>query len=311
MSILFFSNDSSAGQVLSGLRSALPEIPIINFAGSSQEDRTAARYAVVWNPPDNFFDHTTGLKTIFSLAAGVDHLLNHPSLPRDIPLARLENAGMSDKMAEYVLYGVLHYQRAMNHYRQAQQNGHWDKTPRDRHAGDVHVGLLGIGAMGSVVAGRLLQNGYRVSGWSRRDKHIANVESFSGNDTLDIFIEQVDVLVCLLPLTKETTGIIDARRLQKLGTEGYLINAARGRHVDTAALVDALQQGVIQGALLDVTEPEPLPADHPLWSLSNVLITPHVAAPTQTQASIEQIAANIRRAENGEALTGKVTDAGY
>lgn len=311
MSVLFFSNDSSADLVLSGLQHALPEIPVIDFQASNREQRTAAHYAVVWNPPDNFFDDTQSLKSIFSVAAGVDHLLNHPALPANVPLARLENAGMSDKMAEYVLYGVLHYQRAMGDYLQAQSNGYWDTTRRDRHAHDVHVGILGMGAMGSVVAQRLHENGYRVSGWSRREKNISGIRSLYGRETLDGFVESVDALVCLLPLTQDTTGIVDASMLARLGPDGYFINAARGRHVDTEALVNALRQGTIKGALLDVTEPEPLPSDHALWTLPNVLITPHVAAPTQTQASIEQIAANIIRAEKGETLTGLVKPEGY
>ncbi len=311
MSILFYSNDSSADQVLSGLQAALPDIPIIDFQTSSIDQRASARYAVVWNPPENFFDDAKALRAVFSVAAGVDHLLHHPSLPEGVPLARLENAGMSEKMAEYVLYGVLHYQRSMDNYRKAQLDKQWDKTPRDRHAADIHVGILGLGAIGGVVAQRLLNNGYRVSGWSRREKQIDGVQSVYGRDALDSFVDNVDVLVCLLPLTRDTAGIIDADILKKLGPSGYLINAARGRHVDPTALIDALSQGTINGALLDVTEPEPLPPDHPLWSLPNVLITPHVAAPTQTQASIEQIAANIRRAENGDVLSGLVSAAGY
>ncbi len=315
MNIIFYSNDSSAKDVVTGLRDALPEFTVIDFQetenGENVFDPQLAQYAVVWNPPTNFFDGMTSLRGIFSLAAGVDHLLRHPALPKDVPLARLENAGMGEKIAEYVLYGVLHYQRSMDFYRAQQIAGQWATDKLDRHASNIHVGILGIGAIGRVVADRLVDNNYSVSGWSRQAKEIPNVKMFSGRNSLNAFVEAVDVLVCLLPLTDSTEGIIDSELLSRLGSNGYLINAARGKHVDTDALLQALQTGTTRGALLDVTEPEPLPSDHPLWQAPNVLITPHVAGPTQTGESIRQTAANIRRASRGEALSGLVGPEGY
>ena len=315
MNIVFYSKDSSSKDVLTGLRDAFPEDTVTDFADVSDDNNNfepqLQTYAVVWNPPDNFFDGMTSLQGIFSLAAGVDHLLRHPALPEGVPLARLENAGMGEKIAEYVLYGVLHYQRSMDFYRHQQSAGQWSKHKIDHHAQDIHVGILGTGAIGRVVADRLVNNNYTVSGWSRQQKRLPNVTMFSGRDSLNAFVDAVDILVCLLPLTDSTEGIIDTELLTRLGTNGYLINAARGKHVDTAALIKALQSGLISGALLDVTEPEPLPSDHPLWQAPNVLITPHVAGPTQTGESIRQTVENIRRATRGETLTGLVSSAGY
>jgi len=297
--------------VLKALQSAISQHAIYEFEHSTSDQRRSANYAICWTPPADFFNERSALQAIFSIAAGVDHLLNHAGLPEGVPLARLQDAGMSEKMAEYVLYGVLHHHRSMEIYRSKQNDGHWDKEDRDRHAADIQVGMLGIGAIGSVVANRLLANGYSVSAWSRSEKKINGINTCSGLQELFKFAASADVVVCLLPLTEETAHLINAEFLQQMKPGAFLINAGRGKHVDTSALVDALNSGRLSGALLDVTDPEPLPQDHALWRAPGVVITPHVAAPTQKNASIEQICANINRADRGETLTGLVKTEGY
>jgi len=311
LSIIFYSSDNNSATVLKALQQEVPQHDIYAFEQSNADQRKNAKYAICWNPPADFFNDMSALQVIFSIAAGVDHLLNHPGLPAGVPLARLQDAGMSEKMAEYVLYGVLHYQRSMEIYRQQQSKGHWDPEDRDRHAADTKVGLLGIGAIGSVVAKRLIANGYNVSAWSRSEKQIPEIETYAGQQQLYKFAASVDVLVCLLPLTEETRQIINAEFLQQMKPGAFLINGGRGRQVDTTALLDALNKGHLSGALLDVTDPEPLPQEHPLWQAPGVVITPHVAAPTQKDASIRQIGENINRADRGEPLSGLVKTEGY
>jgi len=311
LSIIFYSSDSNSDSVLKALQSKIPQHPIYDFEHSTGDQRRSAKYAICWNPPADFFDDMPALQAIFSIAAGVDHLLNHSGLPVGVPLSRLQNAGMSEKMAEYVLYGVLHYQRSMEIYRSKQNDGLWDKEDRERHAGDIQVGMLGIGAIGSVVANRLIANGYSVSAWSRSEKKIDGIKTCSGLEQLFKFVAGIDVVVCLLPLTEETQQIINAEFLQNMKPGAFLVNAGRGKHVETAALIDALNSGRLSGALLDVTDPEPLPRDHAPWQVPGVMITPHVAAPTQKNASIKQISENINRADRGEALSGLVKTEGY
>ena len=311
MSIIFYSSDNNSASVLQALQDKIPQHEITDFKHSDSDQRRNAIYAVCWNPPADFFEDMTSLQAIFSIAAGVDHLLNHTGLPQGVPLARLQDAGMSEKMAEYVLYGVLHYQRSMEIYRSRQSSGVWDTEDRDRHAPDINVGKLGIGAIGSVVAQRLIANGYSVSAWSRSQKQITGIKTFAGQQQLYKFAAAADVLVCLLPLTAETTQIINSEFLQQMKAGAFLINAGRGKHVDTDALLEALNSGSLCGALLDVTDPEPLPPEHPLWHDTGVVITPHVAAPTQQTASIQQISENIQRADQGETLSGLVKSEGY
>ncbi len=306
MAIIFFSSDASGEQVRKNLQTELPDLPIWNWQETDTATRQSARYAIAWNPPDDFFDGLDNLQAIFSVAAGVDHLLDHPSLPPEVPLARLEDAGMADKIAEYVLYGVLHAQRSFDHYRSKQALQEWDNSDREVHAADTTVGILGLGTIGRVVAKRLVSNNYHVKGWSRSQKTVEGIDFHAGTEGLPGFLDNLDTLVCLLPLTPDTHGIINKQLLEQLANGTFLINAARGKHVDTAALLEALESGKLRGALLDVTDPEPLPGNHPLWSHPAVLITPHVAGPTQMQESVRQIAANIKRAEAGSELTGLV-----
>ncbi len=301
MSIIFYYNNEDRDVVESQLRAELPEHQIAIWPQTNQ-----SKYAIVWNPPEDFFDQQPDLQCIFSIAAGVDHLLDHPGLPANVPIARLEDAGMGEKIAEYVLYGVLHAQRSMTHYALAQGAEHWDETPRDRHAHKFTVGILGIGAIGSVVASRLLLNGYKVKGWSRREKTLDGVDCYHGQEQIPAFLSQVDALVCLLPLTPETTRILNREIFNQLPKGAYLINAARGRHVHNEDLLAALEVEQLSGALLDVTEPEPLPAGHPFWHHPKIVVTPHVAGPTQASESIKQIADNIKRFEAGEPLSGLV-----
>lgn len=266
----------------------------------------------MWGAPEDFFEGLVNLRAIFSLAAGVEHLLNHPGLPANVPIAKLEDAGMGEKMAEYVLYGVLQAQRHMAYYHECQQQEIWAQDAAPVDAKDCHVGILGLGTLGTIAAQRLTLNGYPVHGWSRSEKQVEGVICHHGPDGLQSMLVNLKVLVCLLPLTDATRGILNASLFDQAPKGLFLVNLARGGHLRDNDLLDALSSGQVTGALLDVTEPEPLPDGHAFWKHPRITLTPHIAGPTMEAESVIQIATNIRRFVAGEEISGLVDqNAGY
>jgi len=308
VSILYYTpgTDSQTvdDEILNELKANLPEHTISVWPDCS--DKASITTAIVWKPPHDFFDALINLKQILSMAAGVDHLLNHPALPDNAAIVRLTDAGMAEPMAQYILYGVLHAQRHMFTLAQAQRDKQWRHDVAPQPAKEFQVGILGAGELGLVAAKRLLDNGYKVSCWSRSSKNLENIEHFSGEHELNDMLPQLNVLVCLLPLTPDTSGIIDAVLLKQLPAGSFLINSGRGDHADESAVLEALNSGQLSGALLDVFCEEPLPESNPLWSHPNVIVTPHVAAPTQVTGSVEQLVESVHQLERGEKPRGLV-----
>lgn len=310
MSILFSCQNDADKQIENRLRQSLPNEVIYTHPDLSAIDKID--FAVIWQPPINFFDGLHNLQAIFSIAAGVDHVLEHPGLPENVPIVRLLDAGMGEKMAEYVLYGVLHAQRRFAIYQQAQREKTWAHDAGTVHARDFHVGILGLGTLGRCVAERLHLNGYHVSGWSKSYKSISNIMSFTGEDGLRTMLATTNVLVCLLPLTNNTRHFLNQRLFSMAPPGLFVINLARGAHLVDHDLIDALNSGQLSGALLDVTDPEPLPPTHSFWTDNRIILTPHIAGPTQEQESVQQIVDNIKRFRRGEPLSGVVnTQNGY
>lgn len=297
--ISFYSKEKHREDVLQQLTQKLPQHTIHDWSPGSIDPATID-YAICWHPPADFFDGTTGLRAIFSLAAGVDHLLNHPRLPASVPIVRLADAGMADKIAEYVHYGVLRTHRGFHQYQQLQQQQLWQPLP-DRHAGDYRVGILGYGIIGQVVAKHLHQAGYQVSAFKR--SHSGNtgpIQVMTGDQRE--FLQQLDVLVCILPLTPQTRAIINTELLSQLPRGAHFINVGRGDQVAESDLLSALDSGQLESALLDVCATEPLPSAHPLWQHKKVVITPHVAGPTQVMESVDQIAQSIQQLAAGDSI---------
>lgn len=304
MSLLYFCSDDSDNRILSALQAALPNHHIDVWPHC--EDKAGIDTAIVWQPPADFFDDLVNLKQVLAISAGVDHLLNHPGLPNGIDIVRLTDAGMAEPMAQFVLYGVLHAQRQMNALAQAQRNKQWRHDLGPLPAEYFHVGILGAGELSMVVARRLVNNGYKVSCWSRTAKQIDDITHFRGKQGLDDLLPSVNALVCLLPLTNETHGILDALLLSKLPENAFLINPGRGDHLDEQALLKELNSGRLSGALLDVFCTEPLPESHPFWSHPDIIITPHVAAPADPSGSVKQIVESLQLLESGETPRGLV-----
>lgn len=290
-----------------GLAALLPDATIDAWSddGGPGSGRDGADYAVVWSPPDAFYRTRPGLKAIFNLGAGVDGLLRSAALPRDLPVIRLEDAGMAPLMAEYVLHAALRFAREFDRMDDDRRARRWaPRKPTERE--DFPVGVLGAGQLGAPVGRALASHGFPVTLWSRSPKAIEGLRCVSGGEALDRFLAATRILVCLLPLTPQTEDFIDAALLARLMQGSHVINVARGRHLVDDDLLVAIAGGHVTSATLDVFREEPLPPEHPFWSEARITITPHCSALTQRKATIEQIAAKIVALESGGAVSGVV-----
>ena len=251
------------------------------------------------------------LKLLVSMGAGVDHLLRPPGPPPGVPVARLVDERLTQGMTEWVLLNVLRFHRQDAEYRAQQAARVWNELPAPDTA-RRRIGILGLGALGGDAARALLALGFPVMGWSRRPKSLPGVEGFHGEEGLAAMLRRSDILVCLLPLTPETRGLLDARRLALLPEGAYLLNSARGGHMVAADVLAALESGRLAGAALDVFEPEPLPQGDPFWLHPKVVLTPHAASITIPRSAAPQVVENIHRARAGLAPLNLVDPAaGY
>lgn len=268
--------------------------------------------AVVWTAHDMAeLRRYPNLKLIVSMGAGVDHLLRPPGPPPGIPVARLVDTRLTQGMTEWVLLNVLRFHRQDPEYRALQAARIWEELPAPDTAAR-RIGILGLGELGGAAAQALIALGFPVMGWSRRPKAMDGVECFHGAEGLSAMLPRTDILVCLLPLTPETRGIINARSLGLLPRGAFLLNAARGGHVVQPDLLAALDSGQVAGAALDVFEPEPLPPEHPFWTHPKVILTPHAASITIPRSAAPQVVENLRRAREGRPLINLVDfAAGY
>ena len=309
MHITFCCTDTKPAPWLEGLRAALPGAHIENW----QLDAEPADYAVVWAPPQDFFDRQPALKAIFNTGAGVDALMKL-RLPAGVPVVRLDDAGMAVQMAEYVCHAVIRHFRELDVYEAEAAEGRWAyRKPRRR--AEFTVGVMGLGVLGARVSQALAQFDFPVLGWSRSPRQLAGVQCFAGEAGLADFLAATQVLVCLLPLTPQTEGIMRRETLRQLKPGAYVINVARGSHLVDEDLLALIDSGHLAGATLDVFRTEPLPAGHPFWQHPKITITPHTSARTLRDETIAQIAGKLAALENGQApasLTGVVNpDQGY
>jgi glyoxylate/hydroxypyruvate reductase A len=267
--------------------------------------------ALVWNPPPGLLATFPNLRLIQSLGAGVDGLLSDPALPRGVPVARVVDPMLTQCMIEYVLLHVLWHHRLMPRFLRQQAERQWEEVIAPP-AQERTVGILGLGELGTAAARALAGVGFRVTGWSRSPRDVAGVICRSGADGLAALLAEAEILVCLLPLTQDTEGILDARLLGQLPRGAALVNCGRGRHLVEDDLLAALDSGQIGSASLDVFRQEPLPQDHPFWSRREILITPHVASISHPDSAARLLIDNIRRVWAGEAPRYQVDPArGY
>ena len=300
MNITFCCTDTKAEPWLAGLRAAFPHATVdVWQPGAPQAD-----VAVVWAPPQRFLDEQQALKALFNIGAGVDALLKL-RLPPGVKVVRLDDAGMSVQMAEYVCHAVIRHFREFDGYEADMKAGKWSyRKPRERQA--FPVGVMGLGVLGERVARALRVFDFPVHGWSRTPKAIEGVFTHSGEVGLETFLSASRVLVNLLPLTPDTQDILNRHTLGRLQPGGYLINVARGAHLVEADLLALLDSGQLAGATLDVFRTEPLPPEHPFWTRPQITLTPHTSARTLRDESIAQIAGKIRALEAGQPIAGVV-----
>ncbi len=290
------------------LQRLLPERSVVTIG--EPFDRRAVNYAVSWKHPPGSLAGLPNLSVIFSLGAGVDHLMGDDRLP-DVPIVRVVDENLTNRMSEYVVLHALMHLRQQPRYAAQQRERLWDDDRFQPAAGDVRVGIMGLGVLGIDAARKLAMMGFDVAGWSRTPKSLDGLASFHGEAGLDAFLARTDILVALLPLTRDTRGILDYDLFSRLAQDGRLggpvvINAGRGGLQVEADILRALDEGKLKAASLDVFETEPLPVESPLWTHPNVVVTPHNAAMSDPDTIARLIVEQIRSLEAGGELKNVV-----
>lgn len=300
MRITVCCTDTKTAPWIAALREHVPGAEVSDWAPGAP----LADYGVVWAPPQQFLDEQAGLKALFNIGAGVDALLKL-RLPPDTLVVRLDDAGMSVQMAEFVCHALIRHFRELDAYERDAREAKWGfRRPRLRS--DFPAGVMGLGVLGTRVAQAVAAFEFPVLGWSRSPKEIPGVRCFAGAAQFDAFLASTRVLVNLLPLTPETENVLNRDTLGRLQPGGYLINVARGAHLVDADLLALLDEGHLAGAALDVFRTEPLPADHPFWRHPKITVTPHTSARTLREESVAQIARKILALRRGEPIAGVV-----
>ena len=302
MRLLLYRSDGNTAPWARDLQEALPGCEVVLW---HSELDSACDYALVWGPPAELLPQLAKVKAVFLAGAGVDALLKFGDALPQVPIVRLGDAGMGVQMAEYVLHAVLRHFRRFDEYENRAKDGVWAPLAlEDKSA--FSIGVMGTGALGKQVLAALGHFGFPLRGWSRTKKRIDGVACFTGPEQLDAFLSGTRILVCMLPLTVDTEGLLDRRLLEKLPRGAYLINVARGALVAEPDLLALIRSGHIAGATLDVFRNEPLPSPHPFWGEPKIAITPHISALTVRSDSVRQIAHKINALERGEPVADVV-----
>jgi len=307
--VLFKSQDDNPNIWKSELERYLPELDFRVWPdmGAAEE----IEFLLIWGQLGELLKSLPSLKVIMSLGAGVDHLGDLKNIPKNISIIRLIDRGLTQGMSEYVLLNVLRFHRLDIVYRQQQAEKIWREHP-PVSASEICVGIMGLGVLGADAAKKLKSLDYEVLGWTRTPRSFDVCSVLHGQKNFKEFLGRSNILVCLLPLTAETEGILCKETFSKLPTNSYLVNAGRGRHVVDGDLIEALKIGQLGGAAIDVFEKEPLPKSHPFWVNDKILITPHAASITNYKTAAKSIAANIKKWQAGGDVVGLVnSNQGY
>lgn len=309
MALVFYSESDRFEAWRDALAEAVPDLDVYDW--DAVPEPASVEFALVWTPPHGSLRRFPKLKAILNLGAGVDALLKDDDLPPGVPIVRMVDDDLAKSMGEYVLLHALRYHREVPRLEAQQRTHDWTivESPTARHC---RVGIMGLGGMGGEAARHLLAVDFDVAGWTRSPREMPGVECFHGAEGLGPFLARSDILVCLLPLTPETEGILDRDLFAQLPRGAYLINAGRGGHQVEADILAALDSGRLAGATLDVFRTEPLPPDSPFWTHPKVTVTPHNASVAHPRSAIRHVADSIRRVRAGEPLRHVVTrEAGY
>lgn len=267
-------------------------------------DASQVELLVAWQPPDDVMATFPNLNALLSVGAGADQF-DLSALPVDLPVVRMIEPGLTQGMVEYITFAVLGLHRDMPRYLQQQRAERWLAAPV-RTAGQRRVGVMGLGELGQAALKQLVTLGFDCAGWSRTPREIAGVRCWHGADQLAAFLARSDILVCLLPLTDSTRGLLNARLFSRLPPGAALVQAGRGPQLCEDDLLAALASGQLSAAVIDVTDPEPLPAGHPFWQHPAIWLTPHIASQTQTDSAVAALLDNLRRYQRGEPMVGLI-----
>jgi glyoxylate/hydroxypyruvate reductase A len=262
------------------------------------------RYLAAWQAPDDLETALPNLEVLFALSAGVDQL-DLAKLPTNLPVVRLLDPGITRGMCEYATFAVLSLHRDMLRYRQQQMARCW-QAHLLQPAAKRRVGVMGLGTQAQQILATLQPFGFALSGWARSEHQIEGVDCFAGARQLPAFLGQCDIVLCVLPLTEQTKGILNRELFQHLPKGAALVNMGRGGHLIEEDLLEALASGQLSAAVLDVLQQEPAAPDHPFWHHPQILLTPHIAAMTQPESAFSVLLENIRRHQRGESMLGQV-----
>lgn len=309
MKMLLKTDRYLIGRWKDALYQRIPGLDIVTFPFVGDPDDIEV--VLVWEPPQGLLASMKNLKLVISTGAGVDHIVNDPSYPQDVPLVRMVDPGLTQGMVEYVVMSTLLCSRRMHRVFAAHARKVWEPETVPL-APELTVGVMGLGVLGRACAGALQGMGFNVIGWSRTPKSFDGVQTFDGLEGLEKFLNRTQILVCLLPLTPETEGVLGRGTFNRLPAGAAVINAGRGGHLIEADLLTALDKGKIEVAVLDVFKEEPLPVDNPLWDHPQVFVTPHIASVTTPETAVLAVADAIDELRKGLAFSNQVNiDLGY
>ena len=262
-------------------------------------------FALCWKHPQGALCRYPNLRCVCSMGAGIDHLLNDPQFPKHIPVVRLVDPLLAQSMFDYISAVALFYFCRLDMFNTQQRLLQWRQHPNPSKK-QTTVGVMGLGEIGGYVASQFSAMGFNTIGWSRSEKSIEAVETFAGRRELDQFLSKTQILICLLPLTEQTMGILNSELFDKLPKGACVINVARGQHLVESDLMTALNNHQLRGACLDVFDEEPLPKHHPFWTHEKILVTPHCSSLTEPSSVAPQIVKNYRLMQAGEGLLNQV-----
>lgn len=305
MSIVILRQDDKIELWKKAIKAADPNIEVYSYL--EPHDKDAVEVALVWKHPKGSLAGYSNLKYIACSGAGVDFIFEDETTPSGIPITRVVDTMLASDMSEYVVAAIFSFLKHLNVYKVDQFHKVWQPKAYHRIS-DFTVGIMGLGALGTVLANDLVRFGFKTQGWANSKKVINGVTSFNGESEFNSFLATSQILVCLLPLTNDTTGILNATLFKQLPKGAYVINAARGGHLVDQDLIEYVDNGHISGATLDVFHQEPLLPTHPFWENDKINITPHYASVSDTDSVVPQILENYRRMQVGESLLNLVSE---